>query len=873
MVEFDSPYCLENCSDGSSRIQGLGKPPDTSKIFELPLAPDSISTPVDLSPISCSLSDSISLESMQADVYPFVEVSPVSDASVPPDILSSFSSLFSEDQAETLPPYRDFDCSIDLKPGSEPFHGKIYQLTREEDKVMQEWIKDNLRKGFIRNSSSPHGAPCFFVKQKDKLRLCMDYRGLNKNTVKDRNPIPLISELLRTLVHWQDLYLPWTLRGAYNLFASRKETSPRLHSSRKYGQFEFLVMPFGLANAPAQFQRMMNSLFRDVIGKHVLVYLDDIVIYSDNMSDHIAQVHNVLRVLQDNGLYCKAEKCHFYKSEIKYLGYIISADGLRMDPSKISAVQSWPTPKKVRDLQVLLGFTNFYRALIHDYSSMTANLTKLFKKDAPFVWGPEQEKSLQDLKTAFANSDFLTHPDDSRPFIWRPMHRIMPYPVYSAKFRVLHDDQEVNSSSGSLVSGVVLSTTSRSLTDLANLMVGPIHFPVVRTTSQIPSLQTSSESWILQKVVDLQSLVADMDLHLLLHSQVLEKVFVLESDWPLIIADFLAGEDNVWMDDVPEVILERCKRELKHFRFRDNSFLRILEDGKSTAAYVTTDKRVDVMKHYHTSLAHLKYGSIIDLLLRRFWWPSMKKDLKDFIARCPECQLDRSSSGIHAPLPIRPVPPVALPFEQWGIDFYGPMAETKSGNKYLITCIDYATRWVLAKPVKDMTESAVSAFLYELMMTYGAPFEIISDRGKSFLAEGIDLFERENKIRHLATTPYHPQTNGMVERMHAMLGHGLTTLVHGKRDRWDEYLPQVLLALRTRTHAVTGYSPFFLLFGIHPRLPTDETPPRNTLAPLDEIERMEENSEFIARNLEEVGQARSAANVRTKAQAEAMRKA
>ncbi|KAH9263138.1 hypothetical protein BASA83_013525 [Batrachochytrium salamandrivorans] len=182
------------------------------------------------------------------------------------------------------------------------------------------------------------------------------------------------------------------------------------------------------------------------------------------------------------------------------------------------------------------------------------------------------------------------------------------------------------------------------------------------------------------------------------------------------------------MDDVPEVILERCKRELKHFRFRDNSFLRILEDGKSTAAYVTTDKRVDVMKHYHTSLAHLKYGSIIDLLLRRFWWPSMKKDLKDFIAR-----MSRVSVG---------------------------------------------------------------------------QFEIISDRGKSFLAEGIDLFERENKIRHLATTPYHPQTNGMVERMHAMLGHGLTTLVHGKRDRWDEYLPQVLLALRTRTHAVTGFLPF-----------------------------------------------------------------
>ncbi|KAH9256884.1 hypothetical protein BASA81_004999 [Batrachochytrium salamandrivorans] len=243
-------------------------------------------------------------------------------------------------------------------------------------------------------------------------------------------------------------------------------------------------------------------------------------------------------------------------------------------------------------------------------------------------------------------------------------------------------------------------------------------------------------------VLDLQVAMADLDLHVLVHSTVLDKVFVQEADWPLIIADFLAGEDNVWIEEISEDWLELCKKELKNFRFRDNTFVRILNDGKSTATYMPSNDRVQVMKHYHESLAHLKYGSIIDLITRRFWWPDMKKDLKDYISRCPECQLNRSASRNHA-LPIRPVPPVALPFERWGIDFYGPMVETKNGSKYLITCIDYATRWVLAKPVREMTEAAVATFLYDLMMTYGAPFEIISDRGKSFwLRESANLSAR-----------------------------------------------------------------------------------------------------------------------------------
>ncbi|KAH9250130.1 hypothetical protein BASA81_012087 [Batrachochytrium salamandrivorans] len=175
-----------------------------------------------------------------------------------------------------------------------------------------------------------------------------------------------------------------------------------------------------------------------------------------------------------------------------------------------------------------------------------------------------------------------------------------------------------------------------------------------------------------------------MDLHVLAHRRSSYTVFVEEDDWPLVIADFLAGSDNVWMADVTEQILGRWQDRTPTLPFRDDTFVRILPDGKSTATYVRFSQRTEVMRHYHESLAHLKFGSIIDLVSRRFWWPKMKADLRNYISACPKCQLDQSLQGYTHHSPFAQFPPVALPFERWGIDFYGPMVETKSGNKYLM---------------------------------------------------------------------------------------------------------------------------------------------------------------------------------------------
>ncbi|KAH9256182.1 hypothetical protein BASA81_005680 [Batrachochytrium salamandrivorans] len=384
-------------------------------------------------------------------------------------------------------------------------------------------------------------------------------------------------------------------------------------------------MPFGLAN-PAQFQRMMNSLFREMNGKYVLVYLDDIVIYSSNMAEHKVHV-DVFKVLSDNRLFCRAEKCHFYQTEIKYLGYIISSSGVSMDPSKIKAVQEWPAPRKVRDLQVFLGFTNFYRALVHDYSNMTCHMTKLFKKDTLFIWGPEQQTSFENLKTAFANSTLLLHQMTHVRWTACCNRAVRPQ-----KPRVLHVNKKVNSASSPLVSRS--SEYDFTITHRSGKLNGRAD-PLSRRHDYKGEDDTSNFQRILDptKVIDLQSLIANMDLHVLAHSEVLNTVFVEEDDWPLVIADFLAGSDNVWMADVTEQILGRCKTELPHFRFRDDTFVRILPDGKSTATYVRFSQRTEVMRHYHESLAHLKFGSIIDLVSRRFWWPKMKADLRNYISR------------------------------------------------------------------------------------------------------------------------------------------------------------------------------------------------------------------------------------------------
>ncbi|KAJ8469582.1 hypothetical protein ONZ51_g8881 [Trametes cubensis] len=338
---------------------------------------------------ACKLSGSASYTlNLTASDLATARSSSLSDS--PPDLTGvpeeyhEFADVFSKTKADILPEHRPYDLKIDLEEGATPPLGPIYSLSKLELDTLREYIDENLRSGFIRPSNSPCGAPVLFVKKKDgSLRLCVDYRGLNKITRKDRYPLPLVSDLLDA-PRKARIYTKIDLRHAYNLVRIAPGDEWKTAFRTRYGSFEWLVMPFGLSNAPAAFQRFVNDIFADMLDVCVIVYLDDILIYSDNPEQHRKHVKEVLRRLRKHRLYARADKCEFHTDSVEYLGYILSPSGLTMAELKVKAILDWPEPRKVRDIQSFLGFANFYRRFIPNYSEIVLPLTRLTRKSVPW---------------------------------------------------------------------------------------------------------------------------------------------------------------------------------------------------------------------------------------------------------------------------------------------------------------------------------------------------------------------------------------------------------------------------------------------------------------------------------------------------------
>ena len=328
--------------------------------------------------------------------------------------------VFSEAKANELPAHGPHDHAIDLEGGSPPW-GPLYNMSCEELAVLRDYIKTNMAKGFIRPSTSSAGAPVLFVKKKDgSLRLCVDYRALNKLTKKNRYPLPLISEALDRL-SGAKYYTKLDIRSAYNLIRIREGDEWTTAFRTRYGHYEYQVMPFGLANAPATFQSYINDTLREYLDDFCIAYLDDILVYSTTREEHTEHVRKVLTRLLQTGLYVKLEKCEFYVSKVGFVGFLVSPAGIAMEPQRVEAIQSWPEPKSFRDIQVFIGFANFYRRFICGFSTIAAPLTSMLKGSkagkctGPFKLTEEAAEAFRKLRDAFVTAPVLAHYNQDLP--------------------------------------------------------------------------------------------------------------------------------------------------------------------------------------------------------------------------------------------------------------------------------------------------------------------------------------------------------------------------------------------------------------------------------------------------------------------------
>ncbi|KAJ1594480.1 hypothetical protein NDA12_005659 [Ustilago hordei] len=347
-----------------------------------------------------------------------VEVDKVVTAADIPKPYQHLQDVFDEVEADKLPHHTEHDLHLELIEGGKPPQGPLYLKGPKEMSELRRYLDENLEKGFIRPSKSPARSPVLFVPKKDGgLRLCVDYRGLNEITVKNRAPLPLIEEQL-FLLRKARIYTKLDLRAAYNLIRIAKGDEWKTAFGTQLGLYEYLVMPFGLANAPAHFQSFINDIFRDIIGVYVVVYLDDFLIFSDTEEVHVKHVTEVLTRLRSNRLFAKLSKCEFHTKTVEFLGYIIKPTGIEMDPEKVRTVKEWPMPESIHDIQRFLGFANFYRRFIAHFARIAKPLTALVKpieRFKKFELPEEAQQAFHKLIQAFTSAGVLQHFDYHLP--------------------------------------------------------------------------------------------------------------------------------------------------------------------------------------------------------------------------------------------------------------------------------------------------------------------------------------------------------------------------------------------------------------------------------------------------------------------------
>ena len=792
----------------------------------------------------------------------------------------------------------------DETPFKEP-HRRIPPALFDE---IKEHLKEMLEAGAIRPSSSPFSSNVVVVRKKDgSIRFCVDFRKLNNKTVKDAYAIPRIEDTLHLLAGSR-YFTKLDLRSGYwQVELREKDKQKTAFQVGTMGFYEFNRMPFGLCNAPATFQRLMERCMGEMNLRDCLIYLDDVIIFSTTFEEHLERLEAVFERLKDHNLKLKASKCEFMKSRVTYLGHVVSENGIETDPDKTEAVRTWPIPRTVKDVRAYLGFTGYYRRFIQNYARIARPLNDLLighstskkgkkknarEKKTPFIWTEKQQNAFDTLKERLVNPPVLAYADYRLPFKlhtdasttglgavlyqqqdgqdrvvayasrslktseknypahkleflalkWAITEKFHDY-LYGATFDVVTDN---NPLTYVFTTAKLDATGQRWLAELSNYncsisyrsgkqnsdadglsrrkdLTETTIFPEVlkvichaMTTEQVPlsELLTNPE----------EDTASETDVDQDVSSEVLQGTALTTQDWHkaqskdnnirLVIDGLLEGQRPNKLQD------KRYLLAWDSYKLKDGIlYKRATLNEEDVEQLVLPSSLIDtVFKAYHDDLGHQGRDRTTSLIRRRFFWPGMNKDIKSKIQMCGRC-IRRKTAPTKATELVNITS--TAPMELVCIDFLS-LEKSKGGQENILVITDHYSRYAQAIPTRNQKASTTAKALYEnFFLHYGFPAVLHSDKGANFESNVIRKLCEIAGVKKSRTTPYHPMGNGMVERYNKTLLNMLGTLSEDQKTDWKSYVSTLTHAYNAAEHESTGYAPFFLMFGRHPRLAID----------------------------------------------------
>jgi len=722
---------------------------------------------------------------------------------------------------------------------------------------LKKQVEDLLEKQFIRPSVSPWGAPVLFVKKKDgSMRMCIDYRQLNKVTIKNKYPLPRIDDLMDQ-VRGAAVFSKIDLRSGYHQIRVREEDIPKTAFRSRYGHYEYVVMPFGLTNAPAVFMDYMNRIFRPYLDSFVVVFIDDILIYSKTPEEHAKHLQMVLEILREKKLYAKLSKCEFWLTEVNFLGHVISKDGVSVDPSKVEAVLKWEQPRTVTEVRSFLGLAGYYRKFIENFSKIALPLTRLTRKEQPFLWNEKCEASFKELKDRLTSSPVLILPDPQKSFdvycdaskqglgcVLMQEGKVVAYAsrqlkvheenypthdlelaaivfalklwrhyLYGTTFQVFSDHKSLRY----LFDQKELNMRQRRWMEFLKDYDFELHYHPgkANVVADALSRKTLHLSALMVKEVELIEKFRDLNLAMEIRPNVIKLGLLQISN------EFLNQVQEMQRDDLELQEKVRLSMEGREpdFQVGPDGVLRFKD-----RVCIPADQQLrrTILDEAHKSKMSIHPGTtkMYHDLKKMFWWSGLKKDVATYVASCLVCQ----KAKIEHKRPGGELQSLDVPEWKWdsiAMDFVSGFPRTQGGYEAVWVIVDRLTKSAHFIPInmKYSLEKLTQLYIREVVRLHGIPSSIISDRDPRFCSRFWQSLHQAMGTKLRMSSAYHPQTDGQSERTIQSLEDLLRACTLEYSESWNQLLPLVEFTYNNSFHASIGMAPFEALYGRKCRTP------------------------------------------------------